>query len=146
MAIVGERKVRNWKDSQSAADPALSTRGTASSEGDSYRGGSMTGDEYTKSLTLLLHGSRKEWVGNVCFMDNHTETLRTFYPQLTAYEAADSDHDVKDNIFDCEFNDTGSGSGGQVQQQSADAFLVICSTVDSEKGLWCILRFDPLLD
>ena len=44
MALVGERKIRKWKDSQAAADPALSTRGTGSAE-DSYRGGDMTGDE-----------------------------------------------------------------------------------------------------
>ncbi len=146
MAIVGERKVRNWKDSQAAADPALSTRGTASAQ-DSYRGGDMTGDQYERSLTLLLHGSRRQWIGNVCFMDNHTETLQTFYPQLTAYEASDSDRDVKDNIFDAEFNDhPDQGQDGQTMQQSADAFLVICTSVDSVNGLWCVPRFDPLLD
>ncbi|MEE8154383.1 MAG: prepilin-type N-terminal cleavage/methylation domain-containing protein [Phycisphaerales bacterium] len=143
MALVGERKVRKWKDSQAAADPALSTRGTGSAE-DNFRGGDMTGDEYTKSLTLLLHGARKQWVGNVCFMDNHTVTLQTFYPQLTAYEPSDGDRDIKDNIFDCEFNDhPEQGTGGQVQQQSADAFLVVC-TIATEN--WCANRYDPLFD
>ena len=141
MALVGERKVRKWKDSQAAADPALSTRGTAF-EGDSYRGGDMTGDQYTKSPTLLLHGTRKQWVGNVCFMDNHTETLQTFYPQLTAYEAADSDRDIKDNIFDCEFDDSGTGQGGgQVQQGAGDAFLVVAVTAFEHS---CGNRYDPL--
>ncbi len=144
MALVGERKVRKWKDSQAAADPAMSTRGTGSVE-DSRRGGDMIGDEYTKSPTLLLHGTRKQWVGNVCFMDNHTETLQTFYPQLTAYEPADGDRDVKDNIFDCEFNDTGEGQGGQIQQASGDAFLVIAISAH-EDGSWCRNQYDPLLD
>ena len=144
MAIVGERKVRKWKDSQAAADPALSTRGTGSAA-DRYRGGDMRGPEYTESPTLLLHGTRKQWVGNVCYMDNHTETLQTFYPQLTAYEASDSDHDIKDNIFDCEFNDhPEDGEGGQLNQRSADAFLVIAISVDRTDGLFCSNRYDPL--
>lgn len=140
MALVGERKIRKWKDSQAAADPALSTRGTGSAI-DTFRGGAMTGEEYTKSPTLLLHGTRKQWVGNVCFMDNHTETLQTFYPQLTAYEAADGDRDVKDNIFDCEFNDSGTGDG-EIQQASADAFLVVAITAFENT---CGNRYDPLL-
>ena len=143
MALVGERKVRNWRDSQAAADPAISTRGTSSAE-DTYRGGDMIGERYSKSLTLLLHGVKKQWVGNVCYMDNHTETLQTFYPQLTAYEASDSDRDIKDNIFDCEFNDhPEAGDSGQVQQRAGDAFLVIC-TIPTEN--WCANRYDPLLD
>ncbi len=142
MALVGERKVRKWKDSQAAADPALSTRGTAF-EGDLLRGGDMTGDNYTKSLTLLLHGTRRQWVGNVCYMDNHTETLQTFYPQLTAYEASDGDRDIKDNIFDCEFNDhPDDGQGGEIQQASADAFLVVAITATENT---CGNRYDPLL-
>lgn len=142
MALVGERKVRKWKDSQAAADPALSTRGTARAD-DTFRGGDMTGDEYTKSPTLLLHDTRKQWVGNVCFMDNHTETLRTFYPQLTAYEASDSDRDIKDNIFDCEFNDhPDEGTGGEIQQASGDAFLVVAITAFENS---CGNRYDPLL-
>ena len=144
MALVGERKVRKWKDNQSAADPALSTRGTARAD-DTFRGGDMTGDEYTKSPTLLLHDTRKQWVGNVCFMDNHTETLRTFYPQLTAYEASDANSDIKDNIFDCEFNDhPDKGTGGVVQQASGDAFLVVAITA-AANGNSCGNRYDPLL-
>ena len=146
MAIVGERKIRKWKDSQAAEDPALGTRGTASAE-DNRRGGDMTGDNYEKSITLLLHGTKRQWVGNICFMDNHTETLLTFYPQLTAYESSESDHDIKDNIFDCEFNDhPEAGNDGKTMQRSADAFLVICSSVDSEFGYWCANRYDQLLD
>lgn len=142
MALVGERKVRKWKDSQSAADPALSTRGTARAD-DPFRGGDMTGPEYTKSPTLLLHDTRKQWVGNVCFMDNHTETLRTFYPQLTAYEASDADRDIKDNIFDCEFNDhPDEGTGGEIQQAAGDAFLVVAITAFENS---CGNRYDPLL-
>ena len=142
MALVGERKIRKWKDNQSAADPALSTRGTARAD-DDLRGGDMTGEEYTKSPTLLLHDTRKQWVGNVCFMDNHTETLRTFYPQLTAYEASDSDRDIKDNIFDCEFNDSGTGDGdGEIQQAAGDAFLVVAIFAFENS---CGNRYDQLL-
>ena len=119
------------------------TRGTKGAA--AYEGGSLTGDNYTKSLTLLLHGYRKQWVGNVCFMDNHTTTIETFYPQLTAYEATDNDRDVKDNIFDAEFEDvldppnTPDNAKGHA---SNDAFLVICLAADEH---WCLNRYDPLL-
>ncbi len=146
MALVGERKIRKWKDSQAAEDPAIGTRGTASLI-DNRRGGDMTGEMYEKSLTLLLHGTKRQWVGNICFMDNHTETLLTFYPQLTAYESSESDHDVKDNIFDCEFNDHPEvDDDPKTLQRSADAFLVICSSVDATNGWWCANRYDQLLD
>ena len=146
MAIVGERKIRKWKDSQAAEDPALGTRGTESSTGDARRGGSMTGPEYEKSLTLLLHGTKRQWVGNICFMDNHTETLQTFYPQLTAYESSESDRDIKDNIFDCEFNDHPEvDDDPKTLQRSADAFLVVCTFVDATNGWWCSNQYDPLL-
>ena len=103
----------------------------------------MTGEEYTKSPTLLLHDTRKQWVGNVCFMDNHTETLRTFYPQLTAYEASDDNSASKDNIFDCEFNDhPDEGQGGAIQQRSGDAFLVVAITASE---FTCGNRYDRLL-
>lgn len=145
MALVGQRKIRKWKDSQDAGVPAFSTRGTGSRT--IYHGGELTGDQYTKSLTLLLHGYRKQWVGNVCFMDNHTVTLETFYPQLTSYESNESDRDIKDNIFDAEFFDGPEspppGEGNQARfQGSNDAFLVICI---SSKEFSCTNRHDPLL-
>ena len=77
-------------------------------------------------------------------MDNHTVTLQTFYPQLTAYEASSSNRDIKDNIFDCEFDDF--GAGGQAQQRSGDAFLVVCNLIDPSQGRWCANRYDPLFD
>ena len=145
MALVGQRKIRKWKDSQDAGVPAFSTRGTGHDT--SYHGGQLTGEKYSKSITLLLHGYRKQWVGNVCFMDNHTVTMETFYPQLTSYESNDSDRDVKDNIFDAEFFDgpdpIPQGEGAQAEfHGSNDAFLVICI---GAKEFSCTNRHDPLL-
>lgn len=140
MALVGQRKIRKWKDSQDAGDPAVSTRGTGSAT--NWRGGDITGEFYTKSLTLLLHGYRKQWIGNVCFMDNHTQTVENFYPQLTAYEATDSDRDVKDNIFDAEFSDGPLTPPFALLHGSNDAFLVVCTVATQ---FWCGNKYDPLL-
>ncbi len=137
MALVGERKIRKWKDSQRAGDPALGTRGTGHE--DDNRGGQMTGDEYTLSPTLLLHGAKKQWVGNVVFMDNHViSNLDNFYPQVTWYEPANGTDEEKDNIFDCEFEDH-----LEHRHASADAFLVICTSADPN-GFWVANRYDKL--
>ena len=135
MALVGERKIRKWKDSQRSGDPAVSTRGTAHT--DSERGGASTGDEYTLSPTLLLHGAKKQWVGNVCFMDNHVAgNLDNFWPQVTSYEPSDGNEEEKDNIFDCEFEDNLNH-----RHASADAFMVICTSADPN-GFWVANRYD----
>ena len=139
MALVGERKRRKWKDTQRTGDPAIGTRGTGHADRD--RGGQMTGDEYTLSPTLLLHGAKKQWVGNVVFMDNHViSNLDNFYPQVTSYEPADGTGEVKDNIFDCEFEDH-----LEHRHASADAFLVICTSADPN-GFWVANRYDSLTE
>ena len=114
MAICGDRKHIKYRDTQAGGDPILSTRGV--------RDGALPGaQEHETSPTLLLHGSRRQWVGNVGFNDNHVERLGHFFPQLTTYEEANSSlGPQKDNIFAAEF--TGNPNGAEA---SADAWLVI---------------------
>ncbi len=139
MALVGERKIRKWKDSQRSGDPALGTRGTGHT--DSERGGAASGEEYDLSPTLLLHGAKKQWVGNICFMDNHVAgNLDNFYPQVTSYEPANGTQEAKDNIFDAEFEDH-----VEHRHASADAFLVICTSADPS-GFWVANHYDALID
>jgi len=104
MVIHGQRKKVRWRSTARENDPIISSRGP-------YRGG-MTDDddEITKSYTLLLHGSKKQWVGNICYSDNHTEVAETFYPPLVAYEPVEATGQLqKDNIFNCEFDDVPDG-------------------------------------
>jgi prepilin-type N-terminal cleavage/methylation domain-containing protein len=110
-AICGARKTRKWRDTQDATYPVLSTRGV-------WRGLPPGDEKYNNSPTLRLHGSKKEWVGNVVFADNHLEMLNSFYPKQTRYELDDGTQQ-KDNIFNYEFTFTPDG------RAAPDAWLVI---------------------
>jgi prepilin-type N-terminal cleavage/methylation domain-containing protein len=66
------RKVE-WRNSGNARFAILGNRGP--------KGGTGTGNDFTQSKTLLIHGSTKEWDGNTCYNDNHVDFGRTFYPE-----------------------------------------------------------------
>ena len=134
-AICGDRKTLKWVDNQDAAYPILGTRAPEN--------GAATNDtKYEQSQTLLLHGPRKQWIGNVVFADNHTTQILNFYPAQTTYEAVDgSGGPVKDNIFAAEFGDS---PGSNDAKALSDAFLVI-SIYASEDGEWVLEQTDALL-
>ncbi|MHC4415122.1 MAG: type II secretion system protein [Planctomycetota bacterium] len=133
MGICGDRESVKWRDTQASGDPVLGTRGTKEGVG--------PGDpEYDRSPTLLLHGGRRQWVGNICFNDNHLEMLGSFYPQLTTYEPANSVlGPQKDNIFAAEFDDNPNGN-----EASADAWLVIARKAFAD-GHRIAVAYDKLL-
>ncbi len=132
MAICGDRKSIKWRDSQAPGDPIIGTRG--------IKNGDRAGEpEYDRSPTLLLHGARRQWVGYVCFNDNHTERLGNFYPQLTTFESASSQRGPqKDNIFAAEFPHI---NGNEAE---ADAWLVIARSAHPN-GLQISESYDYLL-
>ena len=119
-AICGIRKARQWRDTQDATYPVLATRGV-------WRGLPPGDDKYNRSPTLRLHGSKKEWSGNVVFADNHQELINSFYPKQTMYELGDGTLQ-KDNIFNYEFPFAPDG------RAAPDAWLVIApeAAVDGE--------------
>ena len=132
-AICGDRKSLKWRDNQDAAYPMLSTRGV--------KDGLPPGEnDHDRSPTLLLHGARQQWVGNIVFADNHTGQILNFYPAQTTYESLDgSGGPVKDNIFAAEFADDAQDAKGL-----SDAFLVISIFADMD-GDWVIEMHDALL-
>jgi prepilin-type N-terminal cleavage/methylation domain-containing protein len=105
LQLCGERKTNTWKNDQQGNKPVFSTRGT--------RNGSTSGNDYTLSPTLLQHGPDKEWQGQVCYNDNHVEYSKSFYPNNVAHECGTGNFDrpTKDNIFNCEFDDSSCSSG-----------------------------------
>jgi prepilin-type N-terminal cleavage/methylation domain-containing protein len=124
MALIGDRKNQKWRDTNNSNDPILGTRGVGKNSGNPL-GSSVVlagDDEYKKSPTLQLHGSTKQWDGNVCFNDMHTETLDNHYPTGVSYEFGLNPLQ-KDNIFACEF-----GTAGNNQLQG-DAWLVVNKTL-----------------
>jgi prepilin-type N-terminal cleavage/methylation domain-containing protein len=91
----GERKKTKWRQvSDGRPSPVMSTRGT--------KDGTLTGDEFTKSPTLQLHGSFKEWVGNAVFNDARGVAVKSPYPDGTSYECGNITLRL-DNMFDDEF-------------------------------------------
>ncbi len=96
LVLSGERKRGSWRQvSDGRARPVMSTRGT--------KDGVLSGDEYTKSPTLLLHGSEKEWQGNMIFNDARGVSVKSPYPDDVEYECGNQANYQKDNIFDDEF-------------------------------------------
>lgn len=108
--IAGDRKKREWKKTLNATWPIVSNRGVSN--------GDMTAAFYAKSLTLEIHGGKKEWDGNVCYNDNHVVVEKTFTPEGVNYQKAGIME--PDNIFK---ND--SPNGGPVSPNGLDAWLVI---------------------
>jgi prepilin-type N-terminal cleavage/methylation domain-containing protein len=132
-AICGDRKNLKWRDSQDSAYPIMATRGV--------KNGVLAGeDDHDRSPTLLLHGPKRQWVGNIVFADNHTDQIENFYPAQCTYEPIDgSSGPLKDNIFAAEFEHDPDPRG------APDTWLVIC-TYASTDGEFVLEQYDALLD
>ena len=116
MVLTGQRKKTKWRNTSHEGDPILSTRGTLD--------GVETGIDYEGSYTLLLHGPKKEWMGNIAYADNHTKVSNTFYPSLVSYEPqTGTGYLTKDNIFTAEFTDFTNN------YESGDAWLAVTQAV-----------------
>ncbi len=111
-AMVGDRRVNVWRDTMDVAMPVFGTRGVRNGVGPGH-------PDYDRSLTLEFFEPYRKWVGNICFADNHTEILDTFFPEGLTFD--DGSGAKPDNIFAAEF-DHPNGN-----QAADDAFLVICT-------------------
>jgi prepilin-type N-terminal cleavage/methylation domain-containing protein len=133
--ICGDRKTLKWRDTQDSTYPIIGTRGVER--------GVLAGDpKHDQSPTLHLHGTKRQWIGNIVFSDNHTDQIQNFYPSQTTYEPIDGGSGpIKDNIFDYEFDDHPSGDG----RAAPDTWLVI-SIYASHEGEWVLEQYDALLD
>jgi len=118
LAMCGDRKRNYWRNTNSSIRPIMGTRGP--------QNGAETGPAYTNSPTLRLHGPKKQWQGNICFADNHMETLSSFFPDNVVFECANLNL-TKDNIFDYEFNCYGPNP--LQRMQSGDTW--ICFTISA---------------
>ncbi len=131
-AICGDRKTLKWRDTQDSSFPIIGTRGVED--------GVLPGDpKHDQSPTLQLHGTKRLWIGNICFSDNHTGQFENFYPAQTTYEPIDgSTGPIKDNIFNSEFADHPDGA-----RAAPDTWLVI-SIYAATSGKWVLDRYDAL--
>ncbi len=110
MVLYGPRKTKEWRESMNSKFSPIANRGV--------KMGSMEKEEYEASVTLKIHGSKKQWVGNVCFNDNHLEVSNSFIPDGMYY--FDAGENVPDNLFNL---DCAAGSGCTIE--SGDSFLCL---------------------
>ena len=86
MPLFGRRYDEQWMESYDARFAMIGTRGP------------KDGIPDPDSITCEFFGPRNEWVGNVCFNDNHVDVLDSFTPRQAVYvDAAGVEH--ADNIF-----------------------------------------------
>ncbi|MFO0827013.1 MAG: prepilin-type N-terminal cleavage/methylation domain-containing protein [Phycisphaerales bacterium] len=120
LALCGERKKTNWRNTTDSTKPLIGTRGT--------KNGEETGNNYKLSYTLQLHGPANQWQGNVTFADNHTESLKTFWPNNVAWECG-AVNLSKDNIYAPDFAQSGCTPVAGDGRGSGDTWM--CITIGS---------------
>ncbi len=134
MGLTGARKKLYWTPSADSTKAVLGSRGP-------YNGcltwpvsgaspvPNFNQDSYNKSYTLEMHGSPKEWEGNVCYADNHTEFTTNFYPNQCAYTCGDMPGPRNDNIFAPDF--VGSNCGGLAE---GDSWIATFSAIGNDNS------------
>jgi len=131
--LFGERKKLGWRASGDSSRPLLGTRGVKHTN-DGTSGPAAPAD-YRQSPTLLLHGTRKEWSGNIIFADNHAEVTNTFYPKQTSFQCPNAGSSLDpDNIFKMDFACGGSGTAGAAKQADAILAFTIGTAVQENNG------------
>ena len=120
-ALFGQRKAISWRAVGDSTRPLLGTRGPRHTN-DGPASAETDPSSYANSPTLLLHGSKKEWSGNIMFGDGHFEFLTTMFPTQTQFDCGGSEATSKDNIFAMDFLcNGGTGAAGAAKQ--ADAII-----------------------
>jgi len=129
--LFGQRKAISWRAVGDSTRPILGTRGPRHTN-DGPASAQTDPVSYANSPTLLLHGSKREWAGNVVFGDAHFEFLTTMFPTQTQFDCGGSEATSKDNIFAMDFLCNGAtGAAGAAKQ--ADA--IIAFTIKSPTSL-----------
>jgi len=117
MPLAGERKTRQWRDTTDSKWVISGNRGVRDGNDD-------VATDYEDSITRLIHGGEREWVGNLCFNDNHVEVSKTFWPDGVFYRQSGGGTN-EDNVFR---NQTGTGPN------SADGYDVYMTVVSAMFG------------
>ena len=123
MPIAGQRKAQNWRDGLSSSFPLVSNRG-------------LPDPDYSveDNTVYALHGGRKQWVGNVCFSDNHISVEQNYTPASVNFQ--DEDGQTRpDHIFINETGEDLTDGGGY------DAYLAITTEITNDEEL-CVTYDD----
>ena len=110
MPLAGKRRKQEWRNSMNSEFAVIGNRGPEF--------GSLDVDVYGKSITLDIHGTRKQWFGNIGYNDNHIGTHSAFHPEGVEYWDTGQEKMLPDNLFN---NDTEA----QTSAQGYDIWLVM---------------------
>ena len=121
--LTGKRGRKEWRDTLNSEWALLSNRGVENGE--------ETAGIYDSSLTLQIHGGRKQWVGNVCYADSHVDTEQAFRKEGITF-VDDSGTAELDNFFE---EETSSPSGSPGDGTGRDIWLTLYLEVDTNDML-----------
>jgi len=139
--LFGERKKLGWRANGDSSRPLLGTRGVKHLNNGTPAPANPL--DYRLSPTLLLHGTRQEWSGNLIFADNHAEITNTFYPKQTSFICPNSGSTLeRDNIFNMDFACGQSGVTAAPKQGDAILAFTVGIAVQENNGT---LAYDPNL-
>lgn len=116
MPVARDRQIKQWRAIMDATYPIIGNRGPSHGKYDDQA-------IYNASVTLQLHGGKKEWLGNVVFNDNHVIVSRTFIPE--GVNVTISGTVQPDNIFKNDFFPNTNNA------QGTDAWLVMISNIEA---------------
>jgi prepilin-type N-terminal cleavage/methylation domain-containing protein len=113
----GRRKAR-WQDTFTTTEAVVGDRGpsyvSASSDNGDYpangRWTLIAGQFGVDSNTLLIHGSRNSWEGNIAYNDNHVNFETKPNPDGVTYRRTSMPFTVTDNLFVNEIDEQGGDS------------------------------------
>ena len=122
----GERKKNEWRETYNSKFAAIGNRGVAD------------GEIVDESITYEIHGGRKQWLGNICYNDNHIATEKSFLPEGIEYRDDTGNH--ADNLFSNQTASAGSAEG-------YDIWLVLVSEITGSpsSGLTLQLEWDEVV-
>ncbi len=127
LPLSGKRRVVEWRDTMNSQFAMIGNRGPQYGQ---------LGNVYEESITLEIHPGRKQWIGNICYNDNHVEPHNTFYPEGVNYVDPDGDGVQPDNLFN---NDTGTS---QTSPEGYDIWLVIYHGISLNGDFGSFLEWD----
>jgi prepilin-type N-terminal cleavage/methylation domain-containing protein len=110
--LAGRRKTSQWRETYDSKFAICSNRGPGNEAG-------SIDCTVESHLTYDIHGGRGQWVGNVCYNDNHLAVERTCYPEGIQFSEDGEQRD--DQLFR---NQTGSSP-----TVGYDIYLLIISKV-----------------
>jgi prepilin-type N-terminal cleavage/methylation domain-containing protein len=147
------RRLARWSNTFSATEAVLGNRGpiyeaqSASGSGGGFSWRLKTNEFGQRSNTLLIHGSRTTWEGNLGFNDNHVDYATRPDPESVLFNftsASLSPRSRPDNMFVNENDDTQNLDA--ITRDNANALLKMYSALTPPTGSNVTITWAPWQD